>query len=154
MFKRNAEISACLMVALLAGIVCPPAGAAEYPSKAIRVVTGYAAGGPNDIVARALAQKFTERWGQPAIVENRPGADGVIGADFVAKSPADGYMLLLASPAHAIKNPQTVQLPFDPVKSFAPASQVASGPIILVIHPSVPAQTAAQLIALAKGRPD
>ena len=153
MFKRNAEISACLMVALLAGIVCPPAGAAEYPSKAIRVVTGYAAGGPNDIVARALAQKFTERWGQPAIVENRPGADGVIGADFVAKSPADGYMLLLASPAHAIKNPQTVQLPFDPVKSFAPVSQVASGPIILVIHPSVPARTAAQLIALAKARP-
>ena len=153
MFKWNAEISAYLIMALLASIEYPQAGAAEYPSKALRVVTGYAAGGPNDIVARALAQKLTERWGQPVVVENRPGADGVIGADFVAKSPADGYTLLLASPAHAIKNPQTMQLPFDPVKSFAPVSLVASSPIILVIHPSVPARSVKELVALAKARP-
>jgi tripartite-type tricarboxylate transporter receptor subunit TctC len=151
--KWNAGFSACLILALIASIAHPQAGAAEYPSKALRMVTGYAAGGPNDIIARALAQKLTERWGQPVVVENRPGADGVIGADFVAKSPADGYTLLLASPSHAIKNPQTVQLPYDPVKSFAPISLVASSPIILVIHPSVPAHSVKELIALAKARP-
>jgi tripartite-type tricarboxylate transporter receptor subunit TctC len=142
------------VAATLVSTFAPNAHAAEaYPSRPIRIVVGYAAGGPNDIIARALGQKFTETLGQQTIVDNRPGADGVIGADYVAKSPADGYTLLLASPAHAIKNAQTVQLPFDPVKSFAPISLVASGPIILVIHPSVPARSVKELISLAKARP-
>jgi tripartite-type tricarboxylate transporter receptor subunit TctC len=134
------------------------AGAAlaqAWPSKAIKIIVPYPPGGTSDILARAVGQKLQETWGQPVVVENKPGATGNIGADLVAKSPADGYTVLLADIGSLAIAPSIVAtLPFDPVRDFAPVVMVAYSPHLLVVHPSVTARDAKELIAQAKAKPD
>jgi tripartite-type tricarboxylate transporter receptor subunit TctC len=126
-----------------------------WPQKPLKIIVPYPPGGTSDILARSVGQKLGEQYGQPVVVENKPGATGNIGADFVAKSPPDGYTLLLADIGSLAIAPSIVAtLPFDPLKDFAPVVMVAYSPHLLVVHPSVPAKDAKELIALAKAKPD
>lgn len=135
-------------------LACAGASAQSYPAKPIRLVVPYPPGGPLDIMARAIGQKLTEAWKQPVVVDNRAGAGGNIGADLVAKSPADGYTLLMGAVAtHAINPSLYSKIPYDPVKDFTPVALVAQVPNILVINPSVPAKSVRELIALARAKP-
>lgn len=139
---------------LTAMIVAGDAAAQSYPSKPIRIVVPYPAGGTSDILARAIGQKLSDAWGQPVVVDNKPGANGNVGADIVAKAPADGHTLLLADIGSLAISPSVYPtLPFDPVKDFAPVSMVAYSPHILVVHPSVPVSSVKELVALAKSKP-
>ena len=129
--------------------------AQPYPSKPIKIIVPYPPGGTSDILARSVGQKLTEMLGQVVVVENKPGATGNIGADFVAKSPPDGYTLLLADIGSlAIAPSVTASLPFDPVKDFAPVAMVAYSPHILALNPAVPAGSVKELVALLKAKPD
>jgi tripartite-type tricarboxylate transporter receptor subunit TctC len=129
--------------------------AQAWPSKPIKIIVPYPPGGTSDILARSLGPKITEALGQAVVVENKPGATGNVGADFVAKSPPDGYTLLLADIGSLAISPSVfASLPFDPVKDFAPVAMVAYSPHLLAVHPSVPARDAKELIALAKSKPD
>ena len=131
------------------------AAAQAWPQKTIKIIVPYPPGGTSDILARALGPGITAALGQPVIVENKPGATGNVGADFVAKSPPDGYTLLLGDIGSLAISPSVfTSLPFDPVKDFAPVVMVAYSPHLLVVHPSVPAKDARELIALAKAKPD
>jgi tripartite-type tricarboxylate transporter receptor subunit TctC len=147
------------LLALAAGIFSMPCvmaqtPAAPYPNRAIRLVVPFTPGGSTDILARAIGQKLTEAWGQPVVIDNVPGAGGSIGADKVAKAPADGYTLLMGHIGTLAVNPSLYPaLPYDPVKSFAPVAWVAQVPNVLVINPAVKAQSIKELIALAKARP-
>jgi tripartite-type tricarboxylate transporter receptor subunit TctC len=124
-----------------------------YPSKPVRVIVPLAAGGPTDVLARTISQNLGETWGQVMLIDHRPGANTNIGTAAVAKSPADGYTLLLTVNNLTI-NPSFYQnLPFDPLKDFSPISLFATSPLILVVHPSVAARSVKELIALAKARP-
>ena len=148
-----------LVKAIIAGAalaLAPTLAAAQaWPAKPIKFIVPYPPGGTSDILARAVGQKLQEKWGQPVVVENKPGATGNIGADFVAKSPPDGYTMLVADIGSLAIAPSVVQgLPFEPVKDFAPVVMVAYSPHLLVVHPSVPAKDAKELIALAKAKPD
>jgi tripartite-type tricarboxylate transporter receptor subunit TctC len=139
-------IAAALAVAL-------PVLAQTYPSKPIKIVVPYPPGGFNDTLGRTLAAKFTEAWGQPAIVENKPGANTVIGTDFVAKSPPDGYTLLVVAFPFAVTPSLIKNMPYDTVKDFAPVVLAAQSPNLLVVNPSVPVKSVAELVALAKSKP-
>ncbi|MBM3359316.1 MAG: tripartite tricarboxylate transporter substrate binding protein [Betaproteobacteria bacterium] len=127
--------------------------AGGYPNKAVRMIVPFPAGGTADTLARITGQKLTERWGQPVIVDNRPGAGGNIGAEALAKSAPDGYTLMMGTTALAISAGLYRKLPFDVDKDFTPVTLVASVPMILVVHPSVPAKSVRELLALAKARP-
>src|SRR5687768_752360 len=144
-----------ILLVLLAALTSAPASAqTAYPSKTIRFVVPFPPGGPLDIVARVIAQDLNKAWSQPVIVDNRPGAGGNIGADVVAKSPPDGYTILMgAVSTHAINVWLYSKLPYDPIRDFAPVTLVTSVPNVLVVHPSVPAKNARELIALARSRP-
>lgn len=145
----------CLVAAVAAWILPGMASAATWPSKPIRIIVPYPAGGTSDILARALAPGLQAALGQPIVVENKPGATGNLGADYVAKAPADGYVFLLADIGSLAISPSVFpDLTFDPVKDFAPVAMVAYSPHLLVVHPSVPANNAKELIALAKAKPD
>jgi tripartite-type tricarboxylate transporter receptor subunit TctC len=125
-----------------------------YPAKPIHFVVPYPAGGPLDTVARLLGQKVSESVKQPVVVENKPGAGGNIGADSVAKSPPDGYAILMGAVAtHAINPTLYANMPYDAVKDFAPITQVASTPNVLVVNPSVPASNVKEFVAYAKAHP-
>jgi tripartite-type tricarboxylate transporter receptor subunit TctC len=126
--------------------------ARNFPAKTIRIIVPFPPGGGNDIMGRFVGAKLTERTGRPAVVENRPGADGIIGADAAAKSPPDGYTLLIISVSYAM-NAALHKLPYDPVKSFAPIAQIGHGPSVLAVTPSLPVNSVKQLIALARARP-
>jgi len=139
------------VAALFAGAV--PGHAQTYPAKSIRIVVPFAPGGGADIIARVIGQKMSETWGQQVIVDNRAGASGNIGAEIVAKSPADGYTLLMASSALAINPSVYKSVPYDAVKDFAPITQPGLLPNILVVHPSLPARSVKDLVALAKSKP-
>jgi tripartite-type tricarboxylate transporter receptor subunit TctC len=140
---------------LLAGIVCSPlAWAQGYPNKAVRIIVSYPAGGANDIVARSVGQKMSEMLGASIVIDNRSGAGGTIGADIAAKAPADGYTLLMAAGAHTLAPSLYVKLPYDIVRDFAPISISAKSTYLLVVHPSVPANSVKELIALARARPN
>ena len=135
-------------------IVALPVLAQSYPSKPIRLVLPYPPGGGTDVIARPLAQKLTEQLGQQVIVDNRGGAGGNIGMEFVAKSPADGYTLLFALTAqYAVNLSLYPKLPYDPVRDYAPISLLANAPYLLVVHPALPAKSVAELVALVKARP-
>jgi tripartite-type tricarboxylate transporter receptor subunit TctC len=141
---------------LLAAALLAATGAAAqaYPSKPIRLVVPFPPSGPADIVARPLAQKLGEVLGQPVVVENRAGASGTIGASFVAKSPPDGYTLLMGTSNELSMSPGLYsKLPYNPGEDFAPISGVIVFPNILVAHPALPVRSTAELIALAKARP-
>lgn len=129
------------------------ASAQTYPAKAVRVIVSTAAGGSADTLGRLLAQKLTAGSGQQFVVENRAGSGGVVGTEAVAKAAPDGYTLLLAYHSHVINPALYPKLPFDTVKAFAPITQVAVQPQLFNIHPSLPAKTVAELIALARARP-
>jgi tripartite-type tricarboxylate transporter receptor subunit TctC len=129
--------------------------AQAWPQKTIKLIVPYPPGGTSDILARAIGPGLTAAFGQPVIIENKPGATGNVGADFVAKSPPDGYTLLLGDIGSLAIAPSVVTtLPFDPVKDFAPVIMVAYSPHLLVLHPSVPAKDLKELVALAKAKPD
>ena len=128
--------------------------AAAYPAKPIRLVVPFTPGGSTDILARAIGQELSRAWGQSVVIDNVPGAGGSIGADKVAKSPADGYTLLMGHIGTLAVNPSLYpRLPYNPVTDFAPVAWVARVPNVLVIHPAVPAKTTQELVALAKARP-
>ncbi len=128
--------------------------AQTYPAKPVRMVVPFAAGaGSNDIMARLVAQKLSESFGQQVVVDNRPGASGVIGCDIVAKAPPDGYTVLMMSLTFAVNPSLFKRLPFDTGKDFAPVTLVASAPLMLVVHPSVPAKSVAELVTYAKANP-
>jgi tripartite-type tricarboxylate transporter receptor subunit TctC len=125
-----------------------------YPSRPIRLVVPFPPGGPLDVVARAIGQKLTDAWGQPVIIDNRPGAGGNIGADLVAKSAPDGYTILEgALSTHAVNVSLYSKMPYDPTRDFAPITLVAVTPNVLVLNPSVPANSVQELIAYAKAHP-
>jgi tripartite-type tricarboxylate transporter receptor subunit TctC len=131
-----------------------PAGFAQgYPNKPIKVIVPYPPGGTSDILARAIGQKLSESLGQTIVVENKPGANGNLGADFVAKSAPDGYTLLLCDIGALAISPSLYKLSFDPATDFSPVTMVAYSPHILVVHPSVPVNNTKELIALAKSKP-
>jgi tripartite-type tricarboxylate transporter receptor subunit TctC len=128
--------------------------AQAYPAKPVRLVLAFGApGGAPDTIARTVAPKLTEAWGHQILVDPRTGAGGTIATEIVAKAPSDGYTLLLASPSHAINSFLYGKLPYDPVADFAPVTLAADVPNIVVIHPTVPARSVKQLIALAKSKP-
>ena len=145
------------LASILAGIAlamaAPPTFADDYPAKPIRIIVSYAPGGGTDVIARVLARKLNEAWGQAVIVENRPGAGGNIGTEAVAKAAADGYTLSLVPSSHAIAPLFYPKLPFDVFKDFTFITLVASGPNIVVVNPSVPATSVADLVALAQQKP-
>lgn len=143
----------CLLTTAIA-LAAAPASAQPYPAKPVRVVVPFPAGGNADIFARAFAQKLGDAWKQIPIVDNRAGAAGIIGTQFVAKAPADGYTLLFGTTGTHTTNPAVyAKLPYDPVRDFAPVSNFADSPFLLVVHPSIPVRTLQQLVALAKSRP-
>ncbi len=128
--------------------------AAVYPAKPIRFVIPFPPGGGNDLLGRAYAERLSERFGQPLIVDNRGGASTVIAAEIVARAPADGYTLLLATSATLAAMPNLRRkLPYDPIKDFDPVSLITASPYMLVVHPNVPAKTVKELIALTKSKP-
>jgi len=129
------------------------ASAQNYPTKTVRIIVPYPAGGTSDILARLLSAKLNDVFGQTLIVDNRPGANGNIGADLVAKSAPDGYTLLLADLGALTISPSIYKLPFDVVKDFAPVTMVTYSPHLLAVHPAVPVKTVKELVALAKSKP-
>jgi len=129
------------------------AQAQAYPTKPVKLVVPYPPGGPTDIVARLVAQKLSDAMGQQFIIDNRPGAGGNPGAELVARSPADGYTLVVATTAHAINPSLFKNLGYSLSKDFAPVSQLTSGPLVIVANPQLPAKNVAELIALAKSKP-
>jgi tripartite-type tricarboxylate transporter receptor subunit TctC len=143
-----------LLGALAAVAICADATAQAYPSHPIKIVTPYNPGGTADIMARIVAQKLTEAWGQPVIVENRAGAGGMIGADAVAKAAPDGYTLLAAYVTEIAIVPSLYpKAPYDPVRDLAPVALTALTPMILVMTPSIPAKSVREFAALAKASP-
>ena len=145
--------STMLFCCALALTAAAPAPAQQYPSKPIRFICPFAPGGGTDILARLLAQRLSEPLGQPVIVDNRPGAGGVIGAEIAARSPADGYTMMLGSPGPLTINPAMQKVPYDTLRDFAPITLAQISPFVLLVHPSVPANSVKELIALAKARP-
>jgi tripartite-type tricarboxylate transporter receptor subunit TctC len=126
---------------------------AQYPTRTVRLVVPFPAGGPTDVLTRVVAQKFSERWQQPVVVENKPGAGGSIGSDFVAKAAPDGYTLLMAtSSTHSI-GPALQKLPYDPDKDFTPLAHVWSAPNVMVVSPVLGVNDVKGFIALAKSKP-
>jgi tripartite-type tricarboxylate transporter receptor subunit TctC len=142
-----------LFAALTLTLIAPGLGAQSYPAKPIRLIVPFAAGGSTDLLARTLASNLQEALGQTVIVDNRPGAGSNIGTEVVAKAAPDGYTLLMGTNANAVNNSLYANLRFDFVRDFAPISKVCSFLFILSLHPSVPASSVAELIALAKKRP-
>ena len=155
-FTRMQKLAA-LAAALALIVVAPTARAqtaAAYPDKSVRLVVPFAAGGALDVVARIVGQKLTETWGRQIVIDNRLGAGGNIGAEFVAKAPADGYTLLMSSvTTQAINMSLLAKPPYDFVRDYAPVALVASAPLALVIHASLPAKSVQEFIALAKAHP-
>jgi len=142
------------LLALAGFVFLSAAHAQTYPSKPIRIIVPYAPGGTSDILARQIGPKLTEAWGQPVIVENKPGANGNVGADFVAKSPADGYTVLLTDVGGLVISASVYpKLPFDPSKDFSPVVMVSYSPHVLAVHPSVRASSVKELIEFAKANP-
>ncbi len=127
--------------------------AQAYPARPVRIIVPYPPGGATDVMARTVAQKLNESWQHAVVVENKPGASGSVGSEIVAKSAPDGYTLLVQGTQHAINLSLYKQLPYDTLRDFVPINYIASAPFLLVLHPSVPANTVAELIAYIKARP-
>ena len=150
----NGLVRIAICIALLTLAATAPQAQDNYPSKPVRIVVPFSAGGPTDIVARVMAAKMGDLLGQQFVVENRTGAGGNIGADVVAKSAPDGYTLLMATVStHAINPGLYVKIPYDPVRDFAAVAQVGVTPILLVAHPSVPATDVKSFVTLVRANP-
>ncbi|MCT9070082.1 Bug family tripartite tricarboxylate transporter substrate binding protein [Cupriavidus gilardii] len=143
-----------LATVLATAFAAPAAHAETFPARPIRIVVGFPTGGAPDTLARIVSEKISPSWGQPVVVDNKPGAGGNIGAEAVARAPGDGYTLALGTVGtHSINGAVYSKLPYDMVKDFAPVILLATTPNVLVVHPGVPAKTTAELIALAKAKP-
>src|SRR5258706_7919539 len=143
-----------ILAALAAAVVSSASPAQEtWPSRPVRVVVPFAPGGGTDVVGRILAARMTERLGQVFVVENRPAGSGIVGADFVAKAPADGHTLLFAFSSLSSSAKLYSKLPYDPIADFAPVALATTSPLVLYLHPSVPAGSVAEFIAFAKANP-
>jgi tripartite-type tricarboxylate transporter receptor subunit TctC len=141
----------------ITGAALLPAALAQgaYPNKPVKIVVAFTAGGPTDVVARLIGQKLTDKWGQQIVVENKPGAAGLLGSEFVAKSPADGYTLLMATAGNLTVNQHLYRnVKFDPTKDFAPIAQTAAVDFVLVTQPDAPFKNVKELIAAAKVKPE
>jgi tripartite-type tricarboxylate transporter receptor subunit TctC len=145
--KSNIGVLACGLV--LSGITA----AQGYPAKPVRIIVPFATGGGSDITARVLAAKLAESLGQSVVVENRASASGIVGNEFVAKAPPDGYTLLLVDPTFSILPGINHRLPYDAAKDFAPVTLIITAPSVLVVHPVLPVQSVKELIALARAKP-
>src|SRR5205814_7579530 len=156
--NRYSLIAACLGFAPLAVSAIAPACAqedpAKYPSRPIHIIVGFAAGGGNDIIARVFGQKLSESLGQPVIIENKPGGGAIVATEYVAKSAPDGYTLLVGASGMAINPAVYAKLPYDSVRDFVTLSELASFPLILIVNPSSPIKSVAELVAYAKANPD
>jgi len=156
---RYSLIAGCLGSMALAAATIMSASAQEdpskYPTRAIHIVVGFTPGGGNDIIARIVGQKLSESLGQPVIIDNKPGGGAIVATEFVAKSAADGYTLLVgASGAMAINPAVYAKLPYDPIRDFVPVSELGSFPLILIVNASSPIKSLAELVAFAKAHPD
>jgi len=144
----------CTLALLASATTAATVNAAElYPARPIRLVSPFAAGGGNDMISRAMAQALGRNLGQGVVVDNRPGANTIIGMDLVAKSPADGYTLIMTGSTIAINAALNPRLPYDSLRDFVAVSQIAATPLIVAVHPSLPAASIKELIALARKRP-
>jgi tripartite-type tricarboxylate transporter receptor subunit TctC len=152
MWKSCAAAASLSAAALLTLVAASAVAQQSYPNRPIRFITPYAPGGSTSVLARLVGQHFTERWGQNVIVDNRPGGNTVIGTETLAKSPPDGYTILLVASTHAILS-SLIKTPYDPVKDFAPIAGLGVSPQVLVLFPGVPANTVQEVIALAKAKP-
>ena len=149
MIRFRLSAGAALLV-----LACTAANSADYPSKPIRWISPWPPGGANDVFSRDIGRKISDAFGQPVIVDNRPGAAGTIGSDVAAKAPADGYTVVMgSSPTHAIAPSLYPQLPYDPVRDFTAVTLVGTVPNVLVVHPTLAAKNVKELIALAKAAP-
>ena len=146
-------IGAWLIATLAAGTATHAAFAQNYPSGPLRIISPYPPGGGTDILSRTIGQKLNERLGQPVVVENRAGANGTVGAAYVAKAEANGHTMLIVPAGYAANPALYKSLPYDQARDLAPVSHLASGPLVLVVHPSLPVKSVKELIALAKSRP-
>ena len=152
---RTSRFSAVAQRAAMTVLVlaCAVATAQTFPNGQLRIISPYPPGGGTDVLGRVIAQRYTERFNQPAIVDNRPGANGTIGTAFVAKAAPDGLTLLLVPAGHAANPSLYKSLPYDQARDLAPVSQLTSGPLVLVVYPSLPVRSVKELVALAKARP-
>ena len=142
------------MAALLcAAIVSGQSSAQTYPARPVRLIVPFGAGGPTDVIARLVAQKLSERWGQQVYIENLPGAGGNTGVATVARAPADGYTILVVSTGFMVNPSMYAKVPYDPIKDFAPITLVAASPNVVSMHPSFPAKTLKELVELVKAHP-
>jgi tripartite-type tricarboxylate transporter receptor subunit TctC len=141
----------CSIALVLSGVTCTHAQ--NYPAKPIRVIDAYPPGGGTDIVARTIAPKFLESQGQSWVVDSRAGAQGIIGAEIAAKSPPDGYTLLMYTTNFTIHPSIYKSLPYDFLQAFSPVTQTSSVPMILIVHPSVPARSIKELLTEARSKP-
>jgi tripartite-type tricarboxylate transporter receptor subunit TctC len=144
--------STLLKAAVLLLALGAPVAADEYPAKPLRLIVPFPPGGSNDVVGRMIATQLSERLGKQVVVDNRAGAGGIIGTEIAAKSPPDGYTLLVVSIAHAV-NPWLYKLNYDPINAFAPVAILATGPNVLAVNPSLPVNSVQDLVALAKQKP-
>ena len=151
MIKKSFVVFTSAAAMLFSGIAFAQT-AAGFPSKPIKIVVPFPAGGTSDVLARIFGQKITEHWGQPVVVENRPGASGNLGADQVAKSAPDGYTLVLMDVGNLVISPALFKLPFNVINDFAPVAMVAYSPHLLAVSTKVPANTPAELVAYAKAQ--
>lgn len=153
-FISSRGLLRCVLAVIVASLPATGFAQAAYPNRPVRLIAPFPPGGTSDVLARLLAQKLSEGLGQPVAVDNRPGAGGNIGHEIAAKSPADGYTLLLTNSSTLVTNPHLYKrLGFDPLADFAPIAMVAHAGQVLVVHPSVPAANVAELTALAKAKP-
>src|SRR5437899_3038038 len=156
--NRYSQIARYLgFVALMAGAIAPASAQedpAKYPARPIHIIVGFAAGGGNDIIARIFGQKLSESLGQPVIVENKPGGGAIVATEYVAKSAPDGYTLLVGASGMAINPAVYARLPYDSIRDFVAVSELASFPLILIVNPSSPIKSVAELVAYAKANPD
>jgi tripartite-type tricarboxylate transporter receptor subunit TctC len=151
--SRTLLLAIGLTVTLAAPVGASAAATNTYPTRPIRIIVPYAPGGGADTLARAIGQPLSESLGYSVVIDNRGGGGTILGTDLAAKAPPDGYTIIVAASTHAVLSTLYKTLPFDPIKDFAPIIRVASAPNLLVLHPSIPATSVKELVALAKARP-
>jgi tripartite-type tricarboxylate transporter receptor subunit TctC len=144
---------ALALVAAMSLIDSLPTFAQAFPTRPVRVIVPFAAGGPADFLMRLVAPKLSEAWGQPVILDNRGGANQMVGSEIAARSPADGHTLLVTTGGFAVNVSLYPKLPYDPLKDFTPVSLIATGPNLAVVHPAIPARTLAEFITYARSKP-
>src|ERR1700694_3376164 len=152
--NRASLIGACLGLLAIIAPASAQKDSSKYPTRAIHIIVGFAAGGGNDIIARIFGQKLSENLGQPVIVDNKPGGGAIVATEYVAKSPPDGYTLLMSASGISINPAVYAKLPYDAVRDFVAVSELGSFPLVLIVNASSPIKSVAELVAYAKANPD